>query len=220
MKEEDWKTYSKEDILKYTSIKGVLTHRAQFNTRKKEIYKRLCANFDVMREYEIPTKINDKEKKKRKVIKRGKRDQDSISRWEKWKTEYQDKLNEIKDEQKFLVHGKEQRYNKNALGLLTNKNKLRILMVWLIHWPWFERVILLLIILNSISLGLKNYTDTENVTPLNQKIDSFEIYFTSAFVIEAIVKIIAMGFVSGHRAYLTDPWNWLDLTVVISSLLE
>ena len=98
MKEEDWKTYSKEDILKYTSIKGVLTHRAQFNTRKKEIYKRLCANFDVMREYEIPTKINDKEKKKRKVIKRGKRDQDSISRWEKWKTEYQDKLNEIKDE--------------------------------------------------------------------------------------------------------------------------
>ena len=93
-------------------------------------------------------------------------------------------------------------------------------MVWLIHWPWFERVILLLIILNSISLGLKNYTDTENVTPLNQKIDSFEIYFTSAFVIEAIVKIIAMGFVSGHRAYLTDPWNWLDLTVVISSLLE
>ena len=38
MKAEDWKTYTREDILKYTSIKAVLTHRAQFNTRKKEVY--------------------------------------------------------------------------------------------------------------------------------------------------------------------------------------
>ena len=88
------------------------------------------------------------------------------------------------------------------------------------HWKWFERVILLLIILNSISLGMKDYTDTKNESNINKRIDSFEIYFTTAFVIEAIVKIVAMGFVSGHGAYLTDPWNWLDLTVVVSSLLE
>ena len=87
LKEEDWKTYTKEDIQKYTSIKAVLTHRAQFNTRKKEVYKRLCANFDVTREYEIPTKISEKEKKKRKVNQRGS-DQDSISKWEKWKADY------------------------------------------------------------------------------------------------------------------------------------
>ena len=93
-------------------------------------------------------------------------------------------------------------------------------MVWLINNEWFERVILLLIILNSIALGLKNYTDTENKTKINQRIDSLEIYFTTAFVFEASVKIIAMGFVSGRGAYLTDPWNWLDLTVVVSSLLE
>ena len=93
-------------------------------------------------------------------------------------------------------------------------------MVWLTNWKWFDRAILLLIILNSICLGLKNYTDTENETYINKKIDGFEIYFTTAFVIEATVKIIAMGFVSGRGAYLTDPWNWLDLTVVVCSLLQ
>ena len=73
MKAEDWKTYTREDILKYTSIKAVLTHRAQFNTRKKEVYNRLCANFYVRNDFDIATKIGEKEKKKRKITKRGRR---------------------------------------------------------------------------------------------------------------------------------------------------
>ena len=76
MKAEDWKTYTKEDILKYTSIKAVLTHRAQFNTRKKEVYDRLCARFFVKNDFaDFATKIGEKEKKKRKVTKRGHRNQ-------------------------------------------------------------------------------------------------------------------------------------------------
>ena len=59
------------------------------------------------------------------------------------------------------------KYSKNSLGFFTNKNEFRIAMVWLTKWTWFDRVILTLIILNSICLGLKNYTDTENETYIN-----------------------------------------------------
>ena len=93
-------------------------------------------------------------------------------------------------------------------------------MVFITTSKWFDRFILGLIIANSICLGCKDYLDTDNESYINQKIESFDIFFTTAFCIEAIVKIIAMGFISGHRAYMRDAWNWLDLTVVASSLLS
>ena len=39
------------------------------------------------------------------------------------------------------------------------------------------------------------------------------------FVIELLIKVIAFGFVSGRHAYIADPWNQLDLVIVLSSLL-
>ena len=77
-----------------------------------------------------------------------------------------------------------------------------------------------MITLNSLGLGIKDYMDPDNLTKRNQWIDSFEIYFTVAFCIECVFKIISMGFIMGKGAYLKDSWNWLDFTVVVSSLLE
>ena len=51
------------------------------------------------------------------------------------------------------------KFAKQSLGFFTNKNQVRIFMVWLTTWKWFDRIILLLIILNSICLGVKDYTD-------------------------------------------------------------
>ena len=31
---------------------------------------------------------------------------------------------------------------------------------------------------------------------------------------------MAMGFLFGHNTYLSEPWNWLDFIVVVTSLLE
>ena len=47
-----------------------------------------------------------------------------------------------------------------------------------------------------------------------------EGYFTIAFICEAILKIMAMGFINGKNAYLKDTWNWLDFIVVCASVLE
>lgn len=60
----------------------------------------------------------------------------------------------------------------------------------------------------------------KSVSSISFLVDYIEYIFTVAFVIEAAVKIIAMGFVLGERTYLRDPWNWLDFVVVVMSLLS
>lgn len=40
------------------------------------------------------------------------------------------------------------------------------------------------------------------------------------FLIEAIIKIIAMGFVGHPHAYIRDPWNVMDFVIVITGTLE
>lgn len=133
---------------------------------------------------------------------------------------YVEKMILIKDEVSFIAHGKVFKFSKSSLGFLDNKSKFRICIVWIITWKWFDRLVLFLIILNSAGLGLKDYLDPDNETEWNQFIESFDIYFTVAFVIECFLKILGMGFIMGKGAYLKDAWNWLDFIVVASSLLE
>ena len=69
-------------------------------------------------------------------------------------------------------------------------------------------------------MGMKDYLDTENVTPMNVSIEKLDPYFNTIIVAECILKIIAMGFISGRNAYLKDAWNWLDFFVVTSTLIQ
>jgi hypothetical protein len=40
--------------------------------------------------------------------------------------------------------------------------------------------------------------------------------FSIVYTIEAILRIIALGFVVHKKSYLRDPWNLIDFIVVIS----
>jgi hypothetical protein len=125
----------------------------------------------------------------------------------------------INDEVSFLVHGKRYKFCKDSLGMFSNRNPFRIVIVWIITWHVFQKIILLLIILNSVALGMRNYLDPQNSTNWNKWIDYFDTYFTVAFCIECVIKFIGLGLIFGKEAYLKDPWNWLDLTLVIASIL-
>ena len=35
-----------------------------------------------------------------------------------------------------------------------------------------------------------------------------------------VVKILAQGFIIHYNAYLRDTWNWLDLVVVVTGIME
>lgn len=93
-------------------------------------------------------------------------------------------------------------------------------MVWLVEWPWFERAIIFLILLNSIFLGIMDYVNPTADIWRNHIVHISEPIFTTIFTLEAATKIIAMGFIFEQGCYLREAWNWLDFIVVITGLLS
>ena len=71
------------------------------------------------------------------------------------------------------------------------------------------------------------YSDNVSFTPANLEKKSFEktsaifdYCFTSAFVLEMVMKCIALGFYNEDSgAYVKNPWNVLDGTIVFLGLL-
>ena len=88
------------------------------------------------------------------------------------------------------------------------------------EWKPFDLAIIFLIILNSIFLGMQDYVNPEADIWRNNLVLISEPFFTSIFTLEAVLKIIAMGFIFESGCYLRDPWNWLDFSVVITGLLS
>lgn len=86
--------------------------------------------------------------------------------------------------------------------------------------PWFDRVIMALIFISTITLAFESpLNDPEGqVTRILNYID----YVMSAiFLIECFIKIIAVGFLfNGKSSYLRSPWNVLDFIIVCASVLS
>jgi hypothetical protein len=49
----------------------------------------------------------------------------------------------------------------------------------------------------------------------NRILDTINQSLTYIFLGEALIKIVAMGFIFGYRTYLRDPWNVIDFAIVI-----
>ena len=54
----------------------------------------------------------------------------------------------------------------------------------------------------------------------NWLFEKLEHGFVVAFALEMIIKVIAKGLFAQEACYLRDPWNWLDGTVVVVSILS
>ncbi|XP_078716601.1 sodium channel protein type 2 subunit alpha-like isoform X3 [Lampetra fluviatilis] len=50
---------------------------------------------------------------------------------------------------------------------------------------------------------------------INTELKVVEYVFTAIYMFEALVKILARGLFFGAFTYLRDPWNWLDLAVLV-----
>lgn len=132
---------------------------------------------------------------------------------------YDEAMVKVKDHRSFYVHGKFCKYSKTSLGLLDNRSKIRWYIVYLITSKKFENFILIMIIINSVFLGVKDYTDQDNQTSINKFVENSEPFFTYIFLFECVSRVVGMGFIYGKNSYLRDTWNWLDFIVVVTSLL-
>jgi len=57
------------------------------------------------------------------------------------------------------------------------------------------------------------------VSVRNLNIGVVDDAFSILFLIECILKIIAMGFILHKNSYMRDKWNWLDIFVVSVSVV-
>jgi hypothetical protein len=106
------------------------------------------------------------------------------------------------------------RYAGKAFGLLPLGHPVRKRFIALIEWRWFDRVVLLLILLNCVAMAA---TDPLAFQPYAWERPA-EWFFTIAFTVEALCKVVAMGLCCESRcAYIWDIWHVLDLVAVTTA---
>ncbi|KAL2090513.1 hypothetical protein ACEWY4_012776 [Coilia grayii] len=78
---------------------------------------------------------------------------------------------------------------------------------------YFEYLMFLLIMLNTMCLGMQHCNQSEHVTHLS---DMLNVIFTVLFTVEMILKLMAFK----AKGYFGDPWNVFDFVIVIGSVVD
>jgi hypothetical protein len=73
---------------------------------------------------------------------------------------------------------------------------------------------------NSICLAIYDYSDPNDKRSKNQILGVFDTVFTGIYTFEAVMKILAYGFVVHRKSYLRDAWNVLDFISLVVSYIS
>ena len=87
---------------------------------------------------------------------------------------------------------------------------------------YFDYTVIVLILLSSLLLIADNPLNNPNST-YSKVLEIVDFVFTFLFLIEAIIKIIALGFFYSSipaNAYIMNGWNILDFIVVTASMID
>jgi hypothetical protein len=79
----------------------------------------------------------------------------------------------------------------------------------------FDTACILVILANSITLCMEDPLQI-GITPQQEAIENI---FLALYTLEMVIKVLALGFIFNKGAYLRDPWNILDFTIVMSAYL-
>ncbi|KRX18133.1 Muscle calcium channel subunit alpha-1 [Trichinella nelsoni] len=104
----------------------------------------------------------------------------------------------------------------NSLFIFSPQNKLRIACAKLIRHAYFKNLVLLCILVSSGLLAAEDPLSRHST--LNDVLGFFDIFFTSVFTVEIVLKIITFGLVLHEESFCRNAFNLLDLLVVAVSL--
>jgi len=90
---------------------------------------------------------------------------------------------------------------------VTNPFRNKIIQIVAIN-PWFDRLILVVIIVNCFFLAMDNEVDF-----ISKNSESIDIIFLIIYTLEMMLKIVAMGFFMRAHSYLRDAWNIVSKSV-------
>ena len=104
-----------------------------------------------------------------------------------------------------------------ALYLIPQTSHFRMFCLKLMSNKWFDRFILFMILASTLRLILDTIiSGYESVLTF----DILDAVFNILFLLEALIKIIALGFVMDEGSYLRDNWNKIDIIIVICSIFD
>ena len=106
-----------------------------------------------------------------------------------------------------------------SLFIFDNTNPLRLSCAKLAQHKWFDQIILVCILVSSLGLALDNPLSNRD-SSFNTVLGLMDLLFSIIFIIELVIKVIALGFIGHEGAYLRDPWNGLDSSIVLISILS
>lgn len=104
--------------------------------------------------------------------------------------------------------------------MIGKTNMFRIQLLKLISHIWFERVVLFLIAISTLSLAFETPLDPPDSNKL-KILRKLDFVMTCCFTVESMIKIITFGLIcNGPYSYLLSGWNLIDFIVVLSALLS
>lgn len=107
-----------------------------------------------------------------------------------------------------------------SLYIFTKDNRFRQRITKIVDHPKFEIFMIFLIFVSSIMLAWDLPLNEPNGLTV-QIIETVNTAFSFIFMFEAIMKIVAYGFLlNGDASYLKTSWNVLDFLIVILSIIE
>ncbi|XP_048404382.1 voltage-dependent L-type calcium channel subunit alpha-1C-like isoform X6 [Stegostoma tigrinum] len=93
------------------------------------------------------------------------------------------------------------------------KNTYQYKVWYVVNSTYFEYLMFVLILLNTICLAMQHYGQSQT---FSQAMDVLNMLFTGLFTVEMILKLIAFK----PRGYFSDPWNVFDFLIVIGSIID
>ena len=99
-------------------------------------------------------------------------------------------------------------------------NTARAKCLWIVDQRWFQATVLVLIVISACLLAPQcdqNWPYPGSKTETAMK--AIDISFTVAFLIEMVLKLVALTVYSGPNAYVKDYWNCLDGFIVTMSII-
>ncbi|XP_027130305.1 voltage-dependent T-type calcium channel subunit alpha-1I isoform X2 [Larimichthys crocea] len=106
-----------------------------------------------------------------------------------------------------------------SLYILSPQNRLRVCCQRVMSHTMFDHVVLCFILLNCITIAMER----PGIAPKSverQIIDTSCYVFSTIFMIEMFIKVLALGLVFGKESYCHSPWNTMDGLLVVLSLVH
>ncbi|XP_048684591.1 voltage-dependent L-type calcium channel subunit alpha-1C [Caretta caretta] len=93
------------------------------------------------------------------------------------------------------------------------KNQYQYKVWYVVNSTYFEYLMFVLILLNTICLAMQHYGQS---CPFKQAMNILNMLFTGLFTVEMVLKLIAFK----PKGYFSDPWNVFDFLIVIGSIID